>query len=360
VDAAADAGPPAPGGSLTFATDIESPCWDPHQSPADVTALVQRNVFDSLVSEDRNGTFHPWLAASWTIAPDGKSYTFKLRQDVKFHDGATFDAAAVKANFDHIVDPATKSQYAASLLGPYTGTTVVDPYTARVEFSAPFRPFLQAASTPYLGFYSPTALAAHKDSLCGDSSAWVGTGPFKAASYTKTQRIEFNRNADYRWGPADVEHKDAPYLDRLSIRFLPDNAVRVGALNSGEVDMIGALPPVDVAAVKANPALQFIRQDAAGGNYLLFLNVTRPALSDVRVRQAILAAVDLDALIKSVYFGQYNRPWGPISPVTPFYEPAVEHSWGFDQAKANSLLDAAGGPGATRRATAPATAGGSR
>ena len=100
---------------------------DPQTSQLDVSSMVQRQVLDSLVFQEADGSFSPWLAKSWKVSDDGKTYTFELRDDVTFSDGTPFDAAAVKANFDRIVDPATKSAQAASMLGGelYAGTEII-------------------------------------------------------------------------------------------------------------------------------------------------------------------------------------------------------------------------------------------
>ncbi|MDQ8047099.1 MAG: ABC transporter substrate-binding protein, partial [Patulibacter sp.] len=107
---AASGGKPVSGGTLKFAINSDSDCLDPHQSPADVAGFFSRPILDSLVSLEADGTIKPWLAKSWTVSPDGLTYSFVLRDDVTFTDGETFDASAVKANLDHIVDPKTKSK----------------------------------------------------------------------------------------------------------------------------------------------------------------------------------------------------------------------------------------------------------
>ncbi|WP_175087728.1 ABC transporter substrate-binding protein [Candidatus Frankia nodulisporulans] len=339
---AASAGPPVAGGSLTYAIDTEPTCFDIHVSPQDITAAIQRNVFDSLVSEDTAGTFHPWLATSWTIAPDHRSYTFTLRKGVTFSDGTPFNAQAVKANFDHIVAPATKSRFASSLLGPYTGTDVVDDSTVRVNFSSPFSPFLQGASTAYLGFYSPKALAANSSRLCAGGPASVGTGPFLFTRYTRGQSIVLSKNPAYRWAPENARHSGPAYLDTLTIRILKENSARVGSLTSGQVDLAGAVPPANVRTVEANSRLQVLRRDAPGSPYSLYLNTALAPFTDVRVRQAFQRGVNIDQDVKTVYFGQYRRSWSPLTAVTPSYDASLENSWPYDPAKANQLLDQAG------------------
>jgi peptide/nickel transport system substrate-binding protein len=339
---AADTGTPVSGGALTLAADSEPTSWDIHVSAQDITGEIDRNVFDSLVSEDAQGAFHPWLATSWEVSPDSKSYTFHLRQGVTFTDGTPFDAAAVKANFDHVVAKSTKSQLAASFLGPYAGTTVIDPSTVKVSFSQSFAPFLQGASTSYLGFYSPKALAASADSFAAGGPALVGTGPFRFTSYTKGQSAVFTRNPAYQWGPAGASHTGPAYLNTLTVRFLPENSVRVGALTSGQVQVARAIPAQNVTSVEADPKIKVLRQDAPGGNYNLYLNASKAPFDDERVRKAVQRGINIDRDVKVIGFGQFARAWSPLSPTTPFYDKALEKSWPYDPALSNQLLDQAG------------------
>ncbi|CAN3979044.1 ABC transporter substrate-binding protein [Kitasatospora purpeofusca] len=333
---------PVQGGALTYATDVEPISFDIHVSQQDITGAIQRNVFDSLVHQDDKGEFQPWLAKSWEIAPDLKSYTFHLREDVKFTDGTVFDAEAVKANFDRIVAKETKSQYAASLLGPYTGTEVVDAHTVKVNFSEPFAPFLQAASTAYLGFYSPKAIKENGSKLGAGGPADVGTGPFVFTGYTKGQSAVFTRNPDYNWAPPSANHQGPAYLEKLTIRFLTEDSVRVGALSSGQVQVAEPIPPADVRTVQGDPKLRTIATDAPGANYALVLNTTKAPLDDPKVRKAVQRGIDLDTDIQSVYFGVYKRAWSPIAPSTPFYDKSLEKSWPYDKAAAEKALDEAG------------------
>ena len=339
------AGTPVPGGTAIFAVNTEPVSWDVHVSSQDITGELQRNVFDSLIAEDDKGVFHAWLAKSWTVSPDLKTYTFVLRDDVTFTDGTAFDAQAVKVNFDRIVDPATKSDLAASLLGPYTGTTVVDAHTVKVEFSEPFAPFLQAASTAYLGFYSPAAIAKHGAALGSGGAADVGTGPFTFTSYTKGESAVYARNPHYAWPPANAGRSGAAYLDGLTIRFLAEDATRVGALSSGQVHAARAVPPVDVKTLAANQSISLVHRDDPGGNYLIFMNAAKAPFDDINVRKAVLHGINVAEDVQSVYFGQYERAWSPLSSATPDYDASLVNSWAYDPTTAGSLLDQAGWTG---------------
>ncbi|MEV4615458.1 ABC transporter substrate-binding protein [Kitasatospora sp. NPDC049258] len=351
-------GAPVQGGSLTYATDVEPISFDIHVSQQDITGAIQRNVFDSLVHQDASGEFQPWLATAWEIAPDLKSYTFHLRDGVKFTDGTPFDAEAVKANFDRIVAKETKSQYAASLLGPYTGTEVIDPHTVKIAFAEPFAPFLQAASTAYLGFYSPKTIKENGTKLGSGGPVDVGTGPFVFTSYTKGQNVVLSRNPDYAWAPTGAGHQGPAYLDKLTIRFLTEDSVRLGALTSGQVQVADPIPPANVKTVQADSRLKLLSTDAPGANYALVLNASKAPLDDPQVRKAVQRGIDLDTDIKSVYFGVYKRAWSPISPTTPGYAKSLENSWPYDRPAADKALDDAGWT--TRDADGYRTRGGQR
>lgn len=313
---------------------------DPQTSQLDVSAMVQRQVLDSLVWQNADGTFSPWLATSWEISPDGKTYTFTLRDDVTFHDGETFDAAAVKANFDRIIDPNTASAQAASMLGGenYVGTEVIDANTVAVSFAQPYAPFLQAASTPNLGFYSPKVLAAHGDELkAGGPDISVGTGPYVLSEYTPDQEIVYTRNADYAWGP---QGQSAPKLETLRVQIVPESSVRVGMLGTGESQVATELPPSAVAELGEGVTAQV--KDYPGLPYSLYLNEANGVFADEKVRQAFQLGIDVDTTVDAVFDGQYARAWSILGPTTPFYDSSVEGAGEFDVDAANALLDDAG------------------
>jgi len=331
------------GGSLVFAITQATSCMDPHASPNSTsTATIQRAVLDSLVAQAADGSIHPWLAESWEITDGGRTYVFKLRSGVTFTDGTPFDADAVVANFAHIVRPETKSQYAASLFGPsYVGTEALDPRTVKVSFAEPFAPFLQAASTVFLGIQSPKALAEFGDRLCAGGQYTVGTGPFRAERHVKNQSVELVRNPAYSWGPQIDGRQGPASLERLTFRFLPEETVRVGALTSGQAQ-IAMLPVNAVARIKQDERFRYYQRPHPGEPDSLLLNTSRPPFDDERVRRAFVRAVNLDVIIEQVYSGVYQRAWGPLSPATTGYDASVERSWNYDPAEANRLLDAAG------------------
>ncbi|MGZ0710721.1 ABC transporter substrate-binding protein (plasmid) [Coraliomargarita sp. W4R53] len=313
---------------------------DPQTSQLDVSAMVQRVVLDSLVFQEADGSFSPWLATDWVISDDKTQYTFTLRDDVTFTDGEAFDAAAVKANFDRIVDPDTESAQAASMLGGefYAGTEVIDDHTVTVSFTQPYAPFLQAASTALLGFYSPVALTEHADDLkAGGPDITVGTGPFVLTEYTPDQEIVYTRNADYLWGP---DGAGTPEFETLRVSILPEAAVRAGVVTSGEADLASQLPP-NVAST-LDDDLTVASLEYPGLPYSLYLNQQYGVFGDPLVREAFSRAIDIDAAVEEIFFGQFPRAWSILGSTTPGYDSELEGTWAFDPAVADDLLDEAG------------------
>lgn len=334
-------GNPVSGGEVTYLVDQTQLTLDPAVSPATVTGLVSRTIFDSLVVQSSPTTFAPWLATSWDVSADGRDYTFHLKSGVKFTDGTPFNAAAVKETLDHVVNPASKSQYAASLIAPYQSATVVDDSTVKVTLSTPFRPFLQALSTPYLGIQSPKAIA-----LPAAEYKPVGTGPFSFVSWTQQKDITLVRNPDYASPPSNAPHAGPAYLQTLKFNYVAEDTTRYGALTSGQAQGIAAVPPNRVASLQSNGKFRVLKTELPGANYNIYFNVKTGSTSDPLVRQALQAAINLPALVDSVYAGQYVAARNPLSPTTPDYDRAAESSLqGFDLAKAKELLDQAGWTG---------------
>lgn len=329
-------------GNLVYATGLEPDCLDPQVSGLEVTALIDRSIFDSLVGMTPDGRFHPWLAERWTVSEDGRTYTFHLRSGVRFHDGTPLDAAAVKATLDHAVDPATKSRYAASLVRSYASAEVVAPRVVKVRLRERDASFLQALSTAHLGIQPAARLRGNAEALCGTP---VGSGPFRFAGWTRGKHVVLTRNPGYSWGPGYAGHRGPAPLERLTIAFVPESSVRLAAVTAGQADMVDGVPTTHADTVRSSGRTRLLRADMPGAVFGIFLNGTRGVLADERVRTALMRAVDIDRLVESVYSGEYSRAWSPLSPATTGYSRATEGSWPYDPALSDRLLDQAGWTG---------------
>ncbi|WP_220503399.1 ABC transporter substrate-binding protein [Microbispora sp. H10885] len=337
---AAGAASPRTGGTLRLAVEKEPECLDPHQSPTESARLLTRPLVDSLVYQDPRGGLHPWLAREWTVSGDRRTYTFRLREGVTFTDGAKFDAAAVVANLDHVVAPETKSLLAGSLVAAYDSAKAVDPLTVEVRLKRPDSGFLAALAQPNLGIESPATLKGPASKLC---ATVVGTGPFKSdGGLTPQKGIDYVRNPAYGWAPEGAPRTGPAPLDRIEVTVVPDNSARLGALTSGQVDVITGLAPSSVGTLKGTPGFALHTTPFPGANYSYWPNTAKGPLSDVNVRKALRAGVNWRQIVKNVYFGVYDGAQGPLSASTPGFDGSLSSAYGYDPAEANRLLDQAG------------------
>jgi peptide/nickel transport system substrate-binding protein len=333
-------GPPVSGGSIVYGADREPTCLDPHNNGDMPQTYVARQFLDSLVSERPDGTVVPWLADSWTVAPDGLTYTFKIKQGVKFHDGTPLDAAAVKANFDQMLDPATQSLTDTGYLRPYyESSRAVDPSTFELKLKSPYSALLPVLSQAFFGIESPKAMAR---GLAANCQSPVGTGPFVIKQWVHGQSVELDRNADYNSAPADAKHQGPAYLDHVSWKFLEDGSVRFGAVQGEGADIIFNPPPQQNAALKADPNLAMQEFTHTGLPNGIALNTTRFPFTDPAVRQAFIHGSNAEAAVKSAYLGVFNWEPGPLTSTTPFLDKDLRDYYANDPAKSNQLLDSAG------------------
>lgn len=327
---------PVEGGTLTFALATSPDKLDPGASGFAVSHRVFRNIFDSLIFQMADGSFQPWLATSWTKSDDGKTYTFKLRQNVKFQDGTPFNAAAVKANFDHI---AAVTGQARSLLGPVSSSEVVDDYTIKVNLSQPFEAFLSGLSSAFLGISSPTAIQQYGDQYVKHP---VGTGPFKFVKWTENDEITLEKNPDYNWGPPAADNKGPSHLDKLTFKIVPEEATRIGSVQSGQLLAAEAVPPQNIAALKNDPKIKVDQAVTNGTALSLYFNLRNEPWNDPKARQAVQLTVDVDTIVKTLYLGTYERAWSSLTPGLFGYDVTLENRIKPDVAKANQLLDELG------------------
>ena len=190
------------GGTLVIGLDQEPPTLDPHASPSAVTYQIIASVTENLTYRGPDGKLLPWLAESWTTSSDGRSVTFKLRRDVKFHDGTPFNAESVKFNFDRIVDPKFKAGGARAQLAGYAGSKVLDEFTVQVSFETPYAPFLTYTAAGTLSMVSPKAVRETGDQV---HTKPVGTGAFIIKEYVAKDHATMIRNPSY--------NRKAPFSD---------------------------------------------------------------------------------------------------------------------------------------------------
>jgi peptide/nickel transport system substrate-binding protein len=262
------------------------------------------------------------------MSEDGRSYTFHLRSDVHFHDGEPFNAEAVAANIDYVLDPDHHSQKAAFMLGPLEDVVVGDSQTVTFLLTEPYAPLLDSLSQVYLGMASPKALETWGPA--DYQFHQVGTGPFRFQEFVPNDHITLTRNPDYAWGPAIYRHATAQ-VEKVTFRFYTDPATRALALENGDADILGELPPHDSDRLQRDGAFRVEAVPIPGQPMQFLFNTRRPPTDERPVREALLRALDRPAIVEAVF--------GPSSPVAQ--GPLSINSWGFSAASSFPAHDEA-------------------
>ncbi|MGW5265818.1 ABC transporter substrate-binding protein [Microbispora sp. NPDC004025] len=335
-------GTPKAGGTLVSGLYLEPLALDPHRQGYWETYRVSSNIFEGLVKEDLSDPkgptkLLPALATDWKVSGDGRTWTFTLREGVKFHDGTDFTAESVDKNVRRVTDPTyefydkTSAPKLATWFGDFVKGRVVDDHTYEFQFSKPF-----------LGF--PRILAQSMSTLTiGDPAAWEkygndgfadhpsGTGPYTFVSRTVGDRIVLKRNPGY-WGPR-------PNLDELVFRVIPNNQTRLATLLSGEADVISYVQPEDVSTLESRG---FQVPEGHGAAFLYFtFNYKNKAFQDRRVRQAVIQGIDRGKLAKEVYNGNAIPLHSLLPPGNEAYDPDAR-DFDYDPEAARALLKEAG------------------
>ncbi len=326
-------------GTLVVGLVAEPTSMDPGQLTDINSMRVLANMYDTLV-RFAPGTFElrPGLATSWTISPDGQTYTFTLRKGVKFHDGTPFDADAVKFTYDRLLDPQHPYHdtgpfpFAAFYYGPIKETRVVNPYTVRFVLKQRFAPLLHNLTLNTGRIVSPAGVKKWGKEF---ASHPVGTGAFKFVSWEKNVRIVVEKNTAYWDG--------APRLDRLVFRPLTEEQTRVTELLSGGVDFIVDVPPDNLAQLKGDSRFQVYEQPGPH-IWWVTLNTKKKPFNDVRVRQAVNYAVNKEAISRDILKGTGTPAAGPIPPAITWAFSEQVKKYPYDPTKAKELLREAGYP----------------
>lgn len=338
---AATEAPAASGGSLSIGIAIEPETLDPGDAIYVQEQFILMNLFDSLLSMAPDGTLHPALATEWEPNADYSEFTFKLRQDVTFHDGTPFNAEAVKTSFDQINSDAVLDSGGKSLFSDhsYVETVVVDDYTVTVKFGASYPTFLRDAARQWLSISSPAALEQFGAEYGRNP---VGTGPFKFVSWTPQSEIVIERNPDYNWAPEYAAHSGPAYLDQIVFRILPEAATRLTAFESGEILMAGEPPALD--AIALGEAGTAVVQNVAmpGIPAILMINTTKAPTDDINVRKAMILAINQEELAQTAFQSLGLPTYGVVSPTTWGFNEDSANLYKYNLEEAGRLLDEAG------------------
>jgi len=296
-----------------------------------------RQIFDTLLRRNlKTLQLEGNLAESWRVVNE-TTWQFKLKRNVKFHNGEPFDAAAVKFSIERMLDPKQGAPGRTSI-ATIDHVDVVDSYTVNVITKAPF-PLLAVRMSPghcgTVGIVPPKYIAQVGDATFAVKP--VGTGPYKFVEWVKDERLVLDANKDY--------HRGAPAIERLIFRPVPELTTRVAALLSGQADLVSDIPPDQTGKIKSSSSAHV--EISTLGGFVIMVKMTNYLMpgpwQDVRVRKAINYAIDMDTIIKTVLEG-YGQVLGvPLEKEAFGFNPNIKW-YGYDPERAKALLREAGHP----------------
>ncbi len=298
---------------------------------ASIDGIFTHNVFESLTTVTETGAVLPNLAESWKISDDNLTYTFSLAKGVKYHDGTDFNADDVKFSFDRAmgedsVNPSKK------IFSKITSVSVVDPHTIEIKLKSVDAFFL-------FNMAKGDASIVGSESVEGNKTNPIGTGPFTFTSWKRGDRMILSKNMDYR-DAANIS------LDKVEFRFISDPAAASAAILSEELDAFPGFPaPELLPQFEADPRFD-VRVGSTEGEVILAMNNAKPPFDDIRVRRAVSYAINRDEIIDGAMYGR-------ATPIGSFYPPHgkayvdLTGTYPHDTAKAKALFEEAGVAGMT-------------
>ena len=303
---------------------------NPHLYAGEMYA--QEMLYETLVNITADG-YEGCLAESWDISDDGKTYTFHIRDGVKFSDGEVCDANAIKANFDAIIENKDRHTW-LEMMNLLVGVSAPDDKTFVIELSEPYYPLLtELGVTRPFAMISPKAM---KDGSTKDGvNAYIGTGPYVLTDFVTDEYAIFEANENY-WG-------EQPKIKKITVKVIPDNQTRILALEKGEIDMIFGKNMIDADAINqytGNDKFTVSLSDPTSTRQIV-LNTTRDVLADKEVRQALQHATNKQAISDGIFYGLEQPADTLFAKTVPYCDIDLE-PYAYDVELAQSMLDEAG------------------
>lgn len=340
--------PPAPtrgpvvGGTLTYAIGMAA-TLDPHMIRTNVASAVLDMLGASLLTLDPQGRLAPYLVRKWEISSDGKVWTFDLKRNIEFHDGTPLTAKDYVWTFNRMKSLEGPNAAVAGLTTAVGAWDAPDDYTFRLVLRESYFSF--AYMLTFASITQPLSRSA-VEAAGGDYGLHpVGVGPYRFKEWRPQEWIALERNPDYSWAPA-FAHAGPPYIGTIEFRMNPDADGIAAGLKAGEYDVADSsaeLFPWEAEGIAAAGRYEAFEGVQLALEPYVVINLSRPPLDDVRVRQALNLAVDRKAWIESLWFGYGVEMRGPLPPSTPGYWADIEKlGYGFDLPRAKALMAEAG------------------
>lgn len=328
--AASEAGSSEAKEELVFVNYRDIRDLNPHLYAGEMYA--QEMLYETLVNITADG-YEGCLAESWDISDDGKTYTFHIRDGVKFSDGEVCDANAIKANFDAIIENKDRHTW-LEMMNLLVGVSAPDDKTFVIELSEPYYPLLtELGVTRPFAMISPKAM---KDGSTKDGvNAYIGTGPYVLTDFVTDEYAVFEANENY-WG-------EQPKIKKITVKVIPDNQTRILALEKGEIDMIFGKNMIDADAINqytGNDKFTVSLSDPTSTRQIV-LNTTRDVLADKEVRQALQHATNKQTISEGIFYGLEQPADTLFAKTVPYCDIDLE-PYAYDVELAQSMLDEAG------------------
>ena len=320
--------------TLVFAMNTDVQSLDPQIQNDTTSEQVVKMLYNTLLKFEDDGTVVGDLAESWSVSEDKLTWTFNLKQGVKFHNGKELTSADVKATFDRALNAEAGGLRTTEIIKMFTAVEAPDPYTVTITTDAPYGPMESLMCNMSLGIMDADYIEQYGLDLGTSAEGENGTGPFKVVSWERDQEIVVERFDDYFGTPAK--------LKTVVYTMIPEAASRVIALETGEVDVIDKPTDEDLARLEADTENYTVLRKPTISQRLFRFGCNDPIISNTKVRQAIVYAIDRQAIIDALFTGSGYPSTAPLAPVTFGYSDLGEIEQDLELAK--SLLAEAGYP----------------
>lgn len=320
--------------TLVFAMNTDVQSMDPQIQNDTTSEQVVKMLYNTLLKFEDDGTVVGDLAESWSVSEDKLTWTFNLKQGVKFHNGKELTSADVKATFDRALNAEAGGLRTTEIIKMFTAVEAPDPYTVTITTDGPYGPMESLMCNMSLGIMDADYIEKYGLDLGTSVEGENGTGPFKVVSWERDQEIVVERFDDYFGTPAK--------LKTVVYTIIPEAASRVIALETGEVDVIDKPTDEDLARLEADTENFTVLRKPTISQRLFRFGCNDPIISNTKVRQAIVYAIDRQAIIDALFTGSAYPSTAPLAPVTFGYSDLGEIEQDLELAK--SLLAEAGYP----------------
>jgi peptide/nickel transport system substrate-binding protein len=341
---------PRRGGTITIGRNHDADTLYPGRSTGLSAIATNLLLYDGLVLHDFQMKIRPALAERWETSPDGLTWTFHLKKNVRFHCGAPLTAQEVKEHFDRWIDPKEAFPTRAKMAS-LAETRVVDEHTVVFKLKNPTLVFLNNVSQTewsYAGIPHAKHVAQYGQDYGVVPASICGTGPFRLKEWSKDDRMELVRHEGYAWGSPAYENTGAPWVDRIVFRTLPEDAARAAELEAGGIDLDIDVSPQHIARLEGK-GVKVTSIPRLSSNHIGF-NMEKAVFKDVRVRRAVAHAVNRQEIVQFVMKGQADVSHGFLHPLVPGATPKEQMrplmaDFGLDTSK-RLLTEAGWAPGA--------------